>query len=86
MDSDLGLGVFDTFKDLMDDMEKVDTLNDLLSKVKGKIKKLYQYLSAVYDVLFPLLDDLSRAISYLSQNLQNLSQVALITQSCVVSY
>lgn len=75
---DLGLGVIDTFKDLMDDMEKLDTLNDLLSKVKGKIKKLYQYLSAVYDVLFPLLDDLSRAISNLSQNLQNLSQVALI--------
>lgn len=75
---DLGLGVFDTFKDLMDDIEKVDTLNDLLSKVKSKIKKLYQYLSAVYDVLFPLLDDLSRAISNLSQNLQNLSQIALI--------
>lgn len=75
---DLGLAILDTFKDLMDDMEKLDTLNDLLSKVKGKIKKLYQYLSAVYDVLFPLLDDLSRAISNLSQNLQNLSQIALI--------
>lgn len=80
---DFGSGVFDIYKDVMDDSKKIDTLNDLLSKINEKIYKLYQYLRAVYNVLFPLLDDLAKTLSNVSQNLEKLSQVALIVANYI---